>query len=87
MPLESQLKVKAEKKNQSILAFNLDAMDCADPCEVQVLLPASPTPKSTPHPFIKEDFNSLSSNSLLFPPSLYPIILILAPVLLHLTQC
>lgn len=34
MPLESQLKVKAEK-NQGIVAFNLDAMDCADPSEDQ----------------------------------------------------
>lgn len=57
------------------------------PLRSRILLPASPMLKSTPCQFIKEDFNSLSSTSVLLTPALYPIILILAPVLLHLTQC
>lgn len=65
MPPGSQLKVKL--KNQGFGAFSLDAMGCAVLLRCRVLLPASPTPKSTPHPFIKEDFNSLSSTSVLFP--------------------
>lgn len=67
MPLVSQLKVKM-KTHQVLGSLGWMLWTALVPLRSNILLLASPTLKSTPCQFIKEDFNSLSSTSALFAP-------------------
>lgn len=91
MSLRCQHKVRL--KSKALAPFSLGAMGCACPSEVLGFaayrsLHHPLSLKFTPHSLTRKDFSSLSSTSMIFfSLSLYPIILILAPVLLHLTRC